>query len=261
MLATLQDEVSRYEREEQAREVLRGSRICVVDARHRMGDIERTLTWAGADIARFDDLGVAAAGLLGSQRVDALAIEASFSDREGARMLDRADPNVAIFLCGGGPRAAERLHQSFGAARAIPILDRPAARYELLEFAAAAVAETRRSRRGRRERPRIVASTEQPAPVARPQPDNWSCELLRGRICYWSGELGLSERETQVMRGAVRRLKNKEIAEQLDVSVHAVKKYLRELLQKLGLESRHEIAWLLERTPDRSLLKLGRDDR
>lgn len=261
MLARVQDEIGRYEREERAREVLRGSRIFVVDAQQRMGDIEHALSWAGAEIARFASLAGAATGLFGSQRADGLAIDASISDREGARLLDRADPKLALFLCGSGPRGAQRLQHAFGSERRVPILERPAARYELLEFAAAAVLETRRSRRDRREQPSLVASVVEPEPLARPQPDDWSCELLRRRICHWSHELGLSERESQVMRGAVRRLKNKDIAEQLGVSVHAVKKYLRELLQKLGLESRHEIAWLLERTPERRLLELGTDDR
>lgn len=261
MLARVQDEIGRYEREERAREALRGSRIFVVDAQHRMEDIERALSWAGAEVARFETLGGAATGLFGSQRADALAIDASISDREGARMLDRADPNLAVFLCGSGPRAAQRLQHALGSSRIVPILDRPAARYELLEFAAAAVVETRRSRRGQREQPTLVARVGQPESAVRPQPDDWPCELLRRRICHWSSELGLSERENQVMRGAVRRLKNKDIAEQLGLSVHAVKKYLRELLQKLGLESRHEIAWLLERTPSSRLLELGSDDR
>jgi DNA-binding CsgD family transcriptional regulator len=261
MLARVQDEVGRYEREERARAVLRGSRVYVVDTQRRLGDIERALSWAGADIARFESLAGAATGLFGSQRADALIVDASVSDREGARMLDRADPNLALFLCGGGPKAAARLRRSFGSSRPIPVLDRPAARFELLEFAAAAVSATRRVRRGRREQPTVGLGGEPPEPVARPQPDEWSCEQLRDRICYWGGELGLSERETQVMRGAVRRLKNKEIAEQLEVSVHAVKKYLRELLQKLGLESRHEIAWLLERTPTQRLAETSADDR
>jgi DNA-binding NarL/FixJ family response regulator len=253
MLARVQDEVGRYEREERARELLRGSRVYLVDAQRRLGDIERVLTWAGADIAHFETLAGAAMGLFGSERADALAIDVSASDREGARMLVKADPSVASFLYGGGPKAAARLQRAFSSSRAVPVLDRPAARYELLEFAAAAVVETRRSRRGRLERPRLVAPISPPATVTRPQPDDWSCAELRGRLCYWSDTLGLSEREAQVMRGAVRRLKNKEIAEQLDVSVHAVKKYLRELLQKLGLESRHEIAWLLECTPEQTL--------
>ena len=84
--------------------ILNGSPCHTNAATHLVGDIRPqefrhridTPSLRGVNIQR----------LFGSQRADALAIDASISDREGARMLDRADPSLALFLCGSGPRAA-----------------------------------------------------------------------------------------------------------------------------------------------------------
>ncbi len=249
MLATTHAEIHRYEREERAREVLRGSRLCVVDAHESVSDIEDALSWAAAEVVRCASLEEVVRALASSDRIDAVVVDALTSDREGQRRLQRVDPSLAIVLLGRAPKAARRLQLAFASGTEVPILDRPAARFELLEFAAAAVDETRRARGRRAERSLDRSGGGQDC-VDRPQPDAWSCELVRERICYWSIHAGLSERESQVLRGVVRRLKNHEIATQLGITVHAVKKYLREVLHKLALESRHEVAWLLERTPE-----------
>ena len=250
MLAATHAEVCRYDREERARDILRGSRLVLVDPREHDSEVYDTLTWASADVRRFTSLDRGLRELCGSARPDALVLDAAVSEQGSTAHLRRADPSLASFVIGGGPKVAARLRGRLAGLEHAPILDRPAARFEILEFAASAVEQTRSIRRGRPNPSANLVTGPPAAGLEKPRPDLWSCAVLRARICYWSRRVGLSERETEVMRGVVRRLKNKEIAAQLDLSVHAVKKYLRELLQKLELESRHEVAWLLERTPD-----------
>lgn len=247
MLAATHAEIRRYDREERARKILCGSHLFLVHPSNDSSEVREALTWATAEVRCFDSIEVALRALSGSAVPDAMVVDAKVRDRRFSRHLSRADPTLQSFVVGRAPKVAARLRETLAGLENAPILDRPSARFEILEFAARAVEQTRQHR----GRPGSIVI--EPNPVNqldyKPRPDTWSCEVLRARICYWSDHLGLSERETEVMRGVVRRLKNKEIAAQLDLSVHAVKKYLHELLQKLELESRYEIAWLLTRTP------------
>ena len=55
-------------------------------------------------------------------------------------------------------------------------------------------------------------------------------------------KLDLSERELDVLRDLTRNLTNEQIAEDLDISVHTVKKHVEHLLEKTGYKSRVDLA-------------------
>jgi DNA-binding NarL/FixJ family response regulator len=58
--------------------------------------------------------------------------------------------------------------------------------------------------------------------------------------------VGLTQRETQAMRALARGLSNKEIADELSLTVPAVKSHLTNLYRKLGVSNRTEAArWAL----------------
>jgi DNA-binding NarL/FixJ family response regulator len=57
---------------------------------------------------------------------------------------------------------------------------------------------------------------------------------------------GLTQRETQAMRALARGLSNKEIADELSLTVPTVKSHLTSLYRKLGVSNRTEAAgWAL----------------
>ena len=56
------------------------------------------------------------------------------------------------------------------------------------------------------------------------------------------GRLGLTRREAQIARLLARRVTNREIAEQLDVSPHTVRHHVENIFAKLGIHSRRSIA-------------------
>lgn len=75
---------------------------------------------------------------------------------------------------------------------------------------------------------------------------------LSGRHDGWPGkELGLTERESQVMGLVAKGLPNREIAEQLLLSVDTVKTHLKALYRKMGVRNRAEVVALAH--TDRSL--------
>ena len=79
--------------------------------------------------------------------------------------------------------------------------------------------------------------------------------MLEGRVDDGKGWTGgpnrpLSGRELEVLQIASRGETNAEIAEELGVSVHAVKFHLGSIYKKLGVANRTEAAvWLLEHRP------------
>jgi DNA-binding NarL/FixJ family response regulator len=117
----------------------------------------------------------------------------------------------------------------------ILFVDKPTSGSQLLAAAAYARHFVRRAREGAES----VGQDGQPAvdsPLP-PEPD------ARRRL----GHEGLSHRESQAMRGCVLGLTNEQIAEQLGLSISSAKKYVSAGLKKLGVTSRYEVHWAMER--------------
>ena len=78
-------------------------------------------------------------------------------------------------------------------------------------------------------------------PVASPAPEKPAAELT---------PISLTPRENEVMFLVAREMSNRQIAAALTLSEHTVATHVRNVLKKLGLHSRNQVAaWLREHQP------------
>jgi DNA-binding CsgD family transcriptional regulator len=239
-------------RELWASEVLVRAHIVMVGLDESHDPIGSALRWAGCKVQCIPDVGgwPKTPPSDGARAVDGAVLSAGVRSDDSFGRLRALDPTLSVFFFGRPGAACERGRVSFASDRDATVLERPAARYEILECAATAVLKTKANRSGLAAIPPCDTTHGASPPRDRlspPLPDLWSAAQLRGRILALRDRCGLSLRETQVLRGIVRGLTNSEIAEQLGITVHGVKKFAASLLRKLELQSRHELAWLLDR--------------
>jgi hypothetical protein len=80
--------------------------------------------------------------------VDGVVLSACVRSDASFGRLRALDPTLSIFFFGRPGATRERPRLSFANDRDAPVLERPAARYEILECAAMAVLETKANRGG-----------------------------------------------------------------------------------------------------------------
>jgi DNA-binding NarL/FixJ family response regulator len=119
----------------------------------------------------------------------------------------------------------------------ILFVDKPTSGPQLLAAAAYARHFVRQAREGVGSP--AGTTNERPAADASPPPEPDVNRRVRHE--------GLSHRESQAMRGCVLGLTNEQIAEQLGLSISSAKKYVSSGLRKLGVTSRYEVHWAVER--------------
>ena len=68
---------------------------------------------------------------------------------------------------------------------------------------------------------------------------------IEAAVAHLAVEYRLSFRERQMARGILRGQSNRSIAQELELSTSTVKKHVSNLLRKLGVNSRHEVAALI----------------
>lgn len=117
----------------------------------------------------------------------------------------------------------------------ILFVDKPTSGTQLLAAAAYARHLVQREREGAES----GTTSGQPAAASQPPLEADAHRRVRHE--------GLSHRESQAMRGCVLGLTNEQIAEQLGLSISSAKKYVSAGLKKLGVTSRYEVHWAMER--------------
>jgi DNA-binding CsgD family transcriptional regulator len=241
--------------EEWASEVLAHARILLVGLDEKHDPIGVALRSVGCGFVHVHDaepLPRLFAQRNGVPRVDGAVLTAGVRSDAIFDRLRQLDPALSILFFGDTGLTRESTRLASSRDRGVLTLERPAARYEILECVATLVLSTKSHRDGHTKSAPVSPLVER-APSALlsvPTPDLWPAEDLRRRIRVVRDGFSLKLRETQALRGSVRGLTNPDIANQLGVSVHDVKKFMASLLAVVQLRSRYELPWLLASVPD-----------
>lgn len=233
---------SKSEQEEaRALELLDGTTILLVEDL----DIVRTsLRRLFTSSARVLEAGTVAQGIAAGGAalpgLDLAIVDLGLPDGSGWKVIEKLharDP-VLRFLVVSGLRDTDPPESvSPDLLDTILFVDKPTSRRQLLAAAAYACHFSRRERRGARDPD--GSAGDDPALDASPPPELDVDPRIRHDA--------LSHRESQAMRGCVLGLTNEQIAEQLGLSISSAKKYVSSGLKKLGVTSRYEVHWAVER--------------